>query len=391
VNKKVKNIQFILDKLESASKRAIIPKIPRSFFPLLHIFGIVLLQSKELKEAIIIILDKEEKVVKHLEIFKKAALNELIEYEIKIRSYLEINNIYNLELIHFLNEFQSHLKNPEPLISRLRFELTQALSILLHDNKVNHDNFLEIFGEIKQINDYRYIPNAFPKCDAWQNETLYIDQIKLTTDWYGLKQIMVFFERYDFRHNDKVINELAKKGLEIDKLHDESIALMKHASANQEMPSKLFPTIEEYKSYMIKIIESIKEIISSSAVKFEDMQYTCAYSIDTAQMLIDGYTPIQFTSGLKPDELLAKTSRHKDKQLSFKIIFNDLKLFKDGGRIKGELSNSENKIVKNLIENTNDRFFTSGFPNFFVIQNIEGSLTQKCVLVSAAYKLIKSS
>lgn len=392
--------QLIVNKLHTHAKRIAIPTIPTVFFPLLHEFVAFFLPNPAFQKPLKIIMARGEEAEKHLKTFEKAGLDELKLKYIQMRKYVTNHNVPN-QIVQALDTFESRFEKSDVLNRMLFVPLERALDTLLNDEQADHSNFTQTFGKINQINDDKFIrtADAFPKFDAWEKASVYFAQIKLKADWYSLNQLMVFAERYDLRYYDNLINELIKKGVDISKLQEEQQALMMYAYFDGTNSANLFPSIEEYKCHVMRLVESIAEIMTPLAALPELKEHAYFYKAETGEFMVDELS-IKFRLNLKPAELLVKMI-DTVKPLSFKKIFNDIKLYEDdkesisrrlkrGTPVKGDLSASENKTVRNLIKNTNARFALKSKPDFLVIQDENGSLTQKTVLKSALYKLIKS-
>jgi hypothetical protein len=188
-----------------------------------------------------------------------------------MRDYVTNSNVTNPLVTQRLDTFQDQLKKSNQLDRVLLALLEQSMCILLNDDIVDHTDFMQTFGNINHINDDKYIrmADAFPKFNIWEKETLYLIQTRQTADWYSLNQIIVFFERYDFRHYDNLIGELDKATVNTSKLQEEHSTLIMHTHFDDTKTSNLFPTMEEYKLHMTILLESIKEIIVSPNISNE--------------------------------------------------------------------------------------------------------------------------
>lgn len=278
--------QFVISKLRSYANRITIPTIPAVFFPLLHEFLAFLLPSPAFQKALKIIMAKGEEAEKHLETFEKAGLDELKSKHIQMRKYATSNHVPH-QFVEALDAFEIRLKESDQLNRMLFVPLEQALSSLLNDEDVDHSDFTQTFGKINQINDYKFIKtqDAFPKFDAWEKASAYFVQLKQKADWFSLNQLMVFAERYDLRYYDNLINELIKKGVDISKLQEEQKALMMYAYFDGINSANLFPSIEEYKSHVMRLVESIAEIMIPFATSLKVKEHAYFYKADTGECI----------------------------------------------------------------------------------------------------------
>lgn len=87
----------------------------------------------------------------------------------------------------------------------------------------------------------------------------YYDQYKTVAAWYSLNQIMVFFERYDFAYHDIAIQNLTQKNIDTAQFRKEHYAMISYARTG--ICPSIFPTIEEYKHYMRRVIDALENIL----------------------------------------------------------------------------------------------------------------------------------
>lgn len=384
------NKEQVLCDLQTIINQAELTSSPELFFPLLYEFAKIAILSPELRDTCQVIYNKEKKAKQSLEIFEIAALKELKMLEVKIRTYIENNSISNPLIKQQLDRFLDQLPKYSQPNRILLFPLEQVLFALIRDENVDLEDIANVFGKVSRIHDYKYITreNTFPAFDTWEKESFYHVQEKSTADWFSLNQIMVFLERYDCRHYDNLVNELSNAGHDISKLQDEHNHLIKYIYRNVPPPQNLFPSIEEYKQHMRRLVMSIKK---TGIIDIPDAIKTYSYSYDlvTCELKITDNLPIKFLLNSNPAKLCAKITANKCKPLSFKTIYNDLKMSKDGNKIKDDLSELEKKKVRNLIKNINNRFTSKGLPPFLIIQNGKGSLSVKTILISTAYRPIQ--
>jgi len=230
------------------------------FFTLLHEFAKLLLVDSCFKQEVKIMIDKEKKASEFLKDLEKEAFRELHSKCIKICKYLKKNNLSDQSIMGELAAFQNQLQLSSQLDQIFIYPLEIILWKLLNDESVDHSDFVGSFGKIYCIFDDKNIrtEDAFPKFKAWEKEGFYLNQQEKIADWHSFNQIIVFFERYDLRYFDSLIIELDKKGVDTSKLYKEHNRLMAYACFGKITTSKLFPTIEEYKNHMRRILEVIK-------------------------------------------------------------------------------------------------------------------------------------
>jgi hypothetical protein len=186
-----------LNALKTLSERANRTDNHKFFFPLLHEFAKLVLLEPHFQKALKTIAAKAEEAIKPVRIHKEKALSELKACERKIRGYLSNNNVASPAVVQLLDIFQDRLKTLNRPDGVLLAPLEQAMNILLNDEHTDHSDFMQSFGNIKRINDDKYISrkDAFPMYDTWEKETLCLVQAQQTAAWYSLNQLTVFFER----------------------------------------------------------------------------------------------------------------------------------------------------------------------------------------------------
>jgi hypothetical protein len=372
-------LQAVVNKLNSAN-------VPTLFFSLLRESAELLLQNPAFKEGIEMVIDRGKRALKHLTPLEKEALDELKTHENKIRDYVTHKGVANQSIIQLLDTFKDRSKKCSRLHRMLLVPLEQAIYILLNDETCDHHDFMQTFGKINRINDDKHIATAeaFPKFDIWEKETSYVTQRMQTTDWHSLNQIMVFFERYDFRHYDNLNIELIKSGNDVTKLNNEHSTLITHTILGKALPSNLFPTIEEYKYYMTKLVESIQEVITS--ISSDEIKiHAYVYSPSTGELKIDNDEPIKYKINGNPAKLLKEINqRGKSKPLSFTAAYNALKIGEHG--FVKKLGPNEVKQIRAIIRQVNDQLVRVRKPIFFISQRSKSLLREQEIFISSSYK-----
>ena len=189
--------------LKQEFERAKLTNNPKVFFQVVRDFVHILVNEKQFTKLLKKIANRRKKLVEPLKVYKKNAYNELKSCEQEIRTSLLDNNIYNAPVTQLLDSFLSSFKTCN--VDRLSFSyLENVLYLLLNDGSYDHSEFVSKFGRIYYINDDKNInmAEAFPHFHAWEKEYSYFCQTRQTTDWYALNQLLVFYERYDWRHYD---------------------------------------------------------------------------------------------------------------------------------------------------------------------------------------------
>jgi hypothetical protein len=250
--KKYKNMTSKLSALKAIIDMANSSNTPQALFPLTSQFSKLTFQDPDFQAPLKKITKEGNKVFATMLKAERDALNELKSHEKTIRKYVTSNNLTNPSILQALDTFQDQLKNT-PKLNTLIIPLEHALYTLVNDDTFDHSAFTQTFGKIKQINDDKWIDraDAFPKFHAWNNKASYLAQEKQTATWYSLNQLLVFYERYNWETYDNLIEKLQRDGKDISQLQEEHKALTEYAEFN--IPTRLFPTIEEYKNYMLQI------------------------------------------------------------------------------------------------------------------------------------------
>lgn len=254
--------QLLVEYLQGLVDIAISINDPKIFIFKLHAYAIEIFSNPILKTPNKIICDAAAEMDAHLAISKREAFDELIATEIKIREYVTCNNVTNQGVIKAIDTFQARLKKNEQFCRALFFTpLEFAFSHLLNDDVVDHSVFMQEFGKIHRINDYKRInpKDAFPKFCAWENECYYVFQNKEVNGFHALRQLWVFLERYDGKLNDKITDKLIKSGQSTLELRTQSSALMSYVLTGNSKECEGFFSIEEYKHYMVTALNCIRK------------------------------------------------------------------------------------------------------------------------------------
>ena len=372
-----------VEALKQEFERAKLTNNPKVFFQVVRDFVHILVNEKQFTKLLKKIANRRKKLVEPLKVYKKNAYNELKSCEQEIRTYLLDNNIYNAPVTQLLDSFLSSFKTCN--VDRLSFSyLENVLYLLLNDGSYDHSEFVSKFGKIYYINDDKNIKmaEAFPHFHAWEKEYFYFCQSRQTTDWYALNQLLVFYERYDWRHYDDLEQALIMRNTDITRLQDEHLALMEYASAENPIAPKIFPTIDEYKQYMSKIIESIIELMPPTINTSEPRTYTYEYNPDTGELMIDDEKPLKFIITKGPAGLLKIMTQHTKKMGSFIDVYN--KLNHTSYRREENLSDKEEKEFCGFIRQTNNRLKPK--PPFILTQEDKNYLKKRNLFISSAYR-----
>lgn len=256
-----------LNNLESIVKRILLIHTHNLFFPELNAFC-----KRIFKEKLFISLFRElynEFINANNQLItaKKDALEELRSIENKIRSYVLSCKTVDRKIIYWLDKAQKKIEKDEPLISSLEF----AVFNLLHDPITNHDLFMQSFGEIKQINDCKYISikDIFPKYHAWINQRFYVNQKNKESDSYSLHVLYIFYERYDAEYCDQLIEQLSKKNINTLDLESQHNEIIRYTSFKNQIDSQFFPTMEEYKIHVQRIFDRLQTYLLDNLLNIE--------------------------------------------------------------------------------------------------------------------------
>lgn len=365
MNSKLNSFKAIFDSANSVN-------IPKIFFPLLYQFIKLLLQNTDLQASLKKITKEGKKIFAIVQKAERDALNELKSHEKTIRKYVTNNNVTNPLVLQALDAFQDQLKNTTTL-HILIISLEHALYDLVNDDISDHSAFTQTFGKIKQINDDKSIDRAeaFPKFDAWNERVAYLAQEKQTATWYSLNQLLVFYQQYNWEAYDNLIKELQRDGKDIVQLQKEHNALTQYAYFN--IPTPLFPTIEEYKNYMLQIYLYLQNESHVTTTAPEQPKITdWSYDISKRKFL-HANLPATFRKfkllekdkkkrrhyGL-PSEILTRITPEKNKR---KKSWKCLQLFED--------------IIGTAPEQTNDQILQAMFD---ACEQINSQIHEKCGL-----------
>ncbi|MCX5924535.1 MAG: hypothetical protein NTZ68_03875 [Candidatus Dependentiae bacterium] len=369
MNNKLSALEAIVNRTNAANSAT-------AFFPLLLKFAKLILQDPELQPSLKKIKKEGKKAVGIVHSAEKVALNELKTHERTVRKYLSDNNVKNEFVVQALDTFQDHLKKNYKL-NLLLVPIEQALYVLLNDDSFDHSAFIKTFGGINQIGYDKFIhrTDAFPKFEEWDKKLLYLTQEQPSSVWYSLNQILIFSERYDFKEYDNMVEKLIKTGVDTTKLQEEHLALIQYAYFDK--PTPLFPTIEEYKHYVLNLMEFLATRTFLPIHHF-------AYDPLTGELQIDDDKPINYQTHKNPAKLL-KQVHDKNKPLSFLDVHIVLGLSEKHHKVTS-LGPIEVKEIDSFIRLVNDPIKRTGKPPFFVTQIRKDSRKEREIFVSSCYK-----
>lgn len=199
---------------------------------------------------------------------------------------------------------------------------------------------------------------------------LYYQQYRAISTWFALNQIMVFWERYDFALHDATVRNLTIAEKDADKLQNEHHELMKYAITGICPP--IFPTIEEYKQYMRRVINALDDISMNSTSTIT----THAFRFDKKSntLLIEGYNPILFARNKNTSVLLGFLEEKKWKPVKRSAVSDNL--------------NFDHETTKRTIRQINDRL-PAPLPQFLTLQDHPAELNEKAIIITGVYKRIE--
>lgn len=251
------------------------------------------------------------------------------------------------------------------------FPLLHEFSLRLMNNTSLKEGLIAIQAKEKEMK--RWINRQMPHKPSTELKRLYFQQYQNISDWYALNQIRVFLERYDFSLHDAVIQDLAQNNIDSSQLTQEHSELMKYTITGVCPP--IFPTIEEYKHYMRRIIDSLEVAIDSakmapnSSVGLKD--YHFRFDQKSNALLIEGCKPITFTRNKNPSLLIMFLEGKKWKSITWTNVNRELGF--------------EHDTTKRTIRQINDRIPASHRP-FLHTPNHQAKLNEKIITVSGLYK-----
>lgn len=226
-------------------------------------------------------------------------------------------------IIDELDDILAQTSTPQP--TRLFFQLLHefALKLLLSTQLTNH---LEIICKREQemLDWYDSAPDY-----VLEEETqLYFEQRKKISSWYALNQIKVFLERYDFIIHDTTYKTLIDQGVKASQFQEEHHELMLYAETGAY--SRIFPTVEEYKHYMRRIINALKE--TAQTVNAKIAIYPFKFDRNTSSLLIGNNKPIKYIRDKNPSLLLGYMQENNWKNMEWDTVTDNLSL--DHSQIK---------------------------------------------------------
>lgn len=264
-----------------------------------------------------------------------------------------------------------HIKRLKSIFSQAnRINDSRLFFSLLHEfaSYLRHPELQKELDAIREKEcSMRSWIDHMPHHPSEDHKKLYFHQYKDISVWYSLNQITVFFERYDFGFHDFLVQDLQRKNIDVSQLILEHSELIKYATTG--LCPALFPTIDEYKQYMRRIIDSLEELSDNSS---ELMISLFAFKPDSNQLLIEKCKPIQFLRGKNASLLISYLHEKQWKKVSWKQVKRDLDF--------------ESETIKRTVRQINERI-PSSLPNFLTTPDHPSQVEEKIIIVSGSYKL----
>jgi hypothetical protein len=248
----------------------------------------------------------------------------------------------------------------------LFFQLLDEFSLTLLSNPHLQDMLSRISAREKSFQEWF---DAATESLPHENRDLYLAQHRNVTAFYALKQIKIFFERHNFAFYDTLVKQLKEQGIDVSKLQAEHSELVTYRLTGK--CPRMFPTIEEYKHYMRRIVWALREELARDLAPTIPA-YPFKFDKRKTSLLIGSHKPVKFTRNKNPSVLLGYLSQNGWKDTPWKTITNDLDLDADQ--------------IERTIRQTNDRLPDS-LPEFLTASDHPDKLDEKIVTVSPAYKL----
>jgi len=191
--------ELIIERLQDIYDRAIKSNTRRNFFIPLFEYITVYDEEPILEKAIKSIVKAGRKEIKKQGILADKALVEMRKVYKEVKSYIEKEKVTNQAAVDNLNQFTAYEEGQlttshGPVKGRYGY-LSYVLMTLAEDTSVNHLPFVRKYGTI--TDDHRIKKWNFSQSyEKWEQETAWLDRIKLTRVWYSWDRLVLFYQIY---------------------------------------------------------------------------------------------------------------------------------------------------------------------------------------------------
>lgn len=195
----VNSYDLIIERLQDIYERAVNANNRRDFFLPLFEYIAVYDEEPELEKAIKAIVATGRQEIKKQNEYADRALVEMRKVYKEVKDYIEKEKVVNKPAIDNLNQFTAYEEGQlttshGPIKGRYGY-LSYVLMTLAEDEMVNHLLFVRKYGTVTdehRIKNWHFSPNY----EKWEQETNWLDRIKLTRVWYSWDRLVLFYSIY---------------------------------------------------------------------------------------------------------------------------------------------------------------------------------------------------
>lgn len=191
--------ELIIERLQDIYDRAIKSDTRRDFF--IPLFEYITIYDEEpvLEKAIKSIVKNGRKEIKKQSLLADKALVEMHKVYKEVKNYIEKEKITNQAAIDNLNQYTAYEEGQlttshGPVKGRYGY-LSYVLMTLAEDTTIDHLPFVRKYGTVTDEHRIKKW-NFSPSYEKWEQETSYLDRIKLTRVWYSWDRLVLFYQIY---------------------------------------------------------------------------------------------------------------------------------------------------------------------------------------------------
>jgi hypothetical protein len=212
--------QLLVEKLENIYSMANNAKIEKDFYIAIYEYLDLFYTNQQLNKAQESLIDEENIDCKKYKELYADSLREIDLAFIKVKLYLQKNNINNEDIANKLKDYKNYIDGRKRSSNNILTELyditTSILYFLICDNTYDHESFVSQFATITSDGTERRIRWTYsPGFFKWQDESNLLDRLKLTKSWYSWQRLDLFYKVYrDYEAMKDSFIKGAGKGLD---------------------------------------------------------------------------------------------------------------------------------------------------------------------------------
>ena len=277
---------LIIERLQDIYERAVNANNRRDFFIPLFEYIAVYDEEPELEKAIKEIVTKGRREIKNQTEYAEKALVEMRKVYKEVKDYIEKEKVTNKAAIDNLEQFTAYEEGQlttshGPIKGRYGY-LSYVLMTLAEDETVNHLPFVRRYGTVTdehRIKEWHFSPSY----EKWEQETNWLNRIKLTRVWYSWDRLVLFYQIYrDYEKmvKTKLDNNKVWDALNINGLFGEVKEIIdgKRTEGYSEFQES------EFKTHLQRLHSFIKQFLSSS----QNNKSVNTYSLTDNVLVVNG-------------------------------------------------------------------------------------------------------